>query len=119
MRMEAHEGECTKEPRCFTLPLLSLALSFPQGVIHVDNKVWPRLIRLCWTPKPLVFIFFVLVLICILIGPVPHSFGLWRPSLESHNLRQVCVIFPKFWRPQKTPDQSDLLLAPLEHLVLL
>lgn len=94
---------------CLIFPLLSLTLAFPQGVIHVDNKVGLLLFRLFWMAKPLVFIVFILVLWELMV-PAPRSLVLWRPSLKSPDLWQVRVTFPMFWRPHRTPDGFHLPL---------
>lgn len=99
---------------CLISPLLSLTLAFPQGVIHVDNKAGLLLFHLFWMAKPLVFIFFILVL-WDLIVPVAHSLVLLRPSLKSPDLWQVRVTLPKFWRPHRTPDGFHLPLPFFKH----
>lgn len=99
-------------------PLWSLTLTFPQGIIHVGNEVRLLFICLFWTVKPLVFIIFVSVVICIFIVPVPHPFVFWCPSLKSHDLWQVCMMFPKFCRPEKTPDQLHLPFPLFNHLLV-
>lgn len=113
--IRAKSGE--RNSSCIPAPLsprLSLALIFPKDIVHVDSKARWLVVLPAGTSKPLIFIISILIVVCIpvslflglgaglpvvVIVPLSCSFLLCHPSLKSHDLRQVWVIFPMLCRP--------------------